>query len=277
MSHYAVTRPTRMGRVICFVAVALAFSWSQWLAVIASQRRWLAADISLSTLAIFGPLVAAVVSLVGSSDDRRQWFWSVLRWRIPPVVGVLAVLLPPLLGIGCVALATAVTPSAPRVQAPSVATVVAVFAGMFVTAGVGEELGWRGFLLPELRKSLGPLQGSLAVAIIWFLWHLPLFWVIGATQREIPAGSFAVGLLSYSLILTWLVEKSNGSVLPAMLFHSSANVSFFLAMAYAKNLPQYELLSRTYVGAFAVLGAIAAVLLIRRDRTAARRPGAMAG
>jgi hypothetical protein len=69
-----------------------------------------------------------------------------------------------------------------------------------------------------------------------------------------------------SLILTWLVEGSSNSTLVAMLFHSSANVSFWLAMVYIKNLPQYGLLSRFYVVAIAGFGAVAAVLLVHRDR-----------
>ena len=269
MSHVAVTTRTRIGRVICFVAVAITFSWIQWLAVIASQRGWLTADVPLSAVAIFGPCVAAVVSLVGAADDRRRWLRSVLQWRIPPLVGFLAVLLPPLFLICCISIASAATPSAPRVQAPTLMSAVALFVGMFLTAGVGEELGWRGFLLPELRRSLGPLLASSIVGVIWFVWHLPLFWVIGATQREIPTSSFAIGILSYSFILTWLVEASNNSVLRAMLFHSSANVGFFLAIGYVKPLPQYTFVFRSYVVAIAIFGLVATVLLIRRDRNAA--------
>jgi hypothetical protein len=80
-----------------------------------------------------------------------------------------------------------------------------------------------------------------------------------------------------TLILTWLVETSNNSALPAMLFHSSANTSFLLAIVYVKTLPQYAFLSRAYVGAFVVLGAVAAVLLIGRDRKPAHLTSAPAG
>ena len=262
------TPHTRIRRVIWFVAVASAFSWTQWFAVIASQRGRLPTNLSLSPIAIFGPLLGAVVVLLGASTDRRRWFQSLRQWRIPPVAAAVAVLLLPLTFICCLAVATALTPGAPRVEAPPVGTILAVLAGMFVTAGVGEESGWRGFLLPELRKSVGPILASFIVAIVWFVWHSPLFWVIGATQQQIPASSFALGILSYSLVLTWLVEVSNNSTLAAMLFHSTANVSFWLAEAYVKNMPQYHLLSRGYVGAIAVFGVVAAFLLVRRDRKA---------
>lgn len=277
MSHVEVTPRMRIGRVAVFVAVAMAFSWVQWFAVIASQRGWITAHVSLSPLAIFGPLVAAVVSLIGAPDDRRRWFRSLLQWRIPAVAGAVAVLLAPVLFICCLAIATTVTPGSPRVPTPPLATVVSLFAGMFVTAGLGEESGWRGFLLPELRRSTGPLLASSIVAIVWFVWHLPLYWVAGATQQQIPVFSFALGIWSYSVVLTWLVEGSNHSTLVAMLFHSSANVSFWLAIVYLKNLPQYSFVSRGYVVAITLSGMVAAVLLICRDRKPVHLPCPWAG
>jgi membrane protease YdiL (CAAX protease family) len=266
MPGTAVTSHIRIGRIIYFVAVAITFSWAQWFAVIASQQGWLAAHVSLGPLAIFGPLIAAFVA----SENRKRWLRSIFQWRIRPVVGLAATLLAPLIFVGCLAFATALTPGAPHVQFPSVRTIAVVSAGMFLTAGVGEEPGWRGFLLPELRKSVGPLVASFVVAVIWFVWHVPLFWVVGATQQQLPAFSFAIGILSYSFILTWLVEVSSNSTLPAMLFHASANVSFWFAMAFVKNLPQYSLLSRAYVVALASFGAAAAVLLVLRERKMAR-------
>ena len=217
-------------------------------------------------MAIFGPLVAAVLVLAGAPADRRRWFASLRQWRIPPAAAAIAVLLAPATFVCCLVAANVITPNAPRVQAPPVATIVVIFVGMFVTAGVGEESGWRGFLLPELRRSVGPVLASSIVAVVWFVWHLPLFWVAGATQQQIPASSFALGIVSYSLILTWLVEVSNNSTLVAMLFHSTANVTFWLAEVYAKKLPQYHLLSRGYLGTIAVFAVIAAFLLVRRNR-----------
>jgi uncharacterized protein len=264
----SMPRRTRIGRVVCFVAVAVAFSWAQWFAVIASQRGWITAHVALSPVAIFGPLVAAVTCLAGAPHERKRWLWSLLQWRMPPLVGFIAVFLPPLLFVCCLAVATAVTPGAPPVAIPPLATTAPLLLGMFLTAGVGEESGWRGVLLPELRKSIGSIRASLIVAIVWLVWHLPLFRVIGATQQQIPATSFMLGILAYSFILTWLVEVSNNGTLAAMLFHTSANVSFWLGMVCVQNLPQYSLFSRSCVVAIAACGAVAAVLLIHRDRKA---------
>ncbi|HET8797946.1 MAG TPA: CPBP family intramembrane glutamic endopeptidase [Thermoanaerobaculia bacterium] len=257
---------TRIGRVLGFTAIAVAFSWAQWLAVIASQRGWIVIDVSLGPLAIFGPFVAALLIHIRASDDRRRWLASLFQWRIPAGVALVALFLPPLLLIGCLAIATGFTPGAPHIEIPSAGTVAAVFFGMFLTAGVGEESGWRGFLLPELRRSMGPLRASFIVAIVWFGWHLPLFWVSGATQQQIPPVAFALGILSYSCVLTWIVEAANDSTLAAMLFHSSANVCFWFAMVHVRHLPQSPLFSSAFVAAIVAIGAFAALLLACRDR-----------
>lgn len=274
MSPPGPTSRTRWRRVIAFVAVAFAFSWAQWIAVIASQHHWIASKVTLGPLAIFGPLVGAIAVMTSAADDRRRWLRSLVAWRMPPRVAIAAVAGPPLLFIACLAAATALTPGARAVPMPPARTIVTICAGMLLTAGIGEESGWRGFLLPELRRSFGPIAASSIVAAVWFAWHLPLFWIDGATQRQLPPAAFALGILSYSLILTRLVESANGSTLVAMLFHSSANVGLVFAMLFVRTLPQYPLLAIAYVGVLAVAAVFSRDRFAPSNRsptTAARR------
>ena len=46
-------------------------------------------------------------------------------------------------------------------------------------AGLAEELGWRGFLLPRLQARYNALVSSIIVGIVWGLWHWPMFLVEG--------------------------------------------------------------------------------------------------
>jgi len=124
---------------------------------------------------------------------------------------------------------------------------------------LGEEPGWRGFLLPELRKSTGPFLASMIVGFAWFVWHLPLFWVPGAAQQEIPMAQFALALLAYSFILTWLFESSTRSTFVAIVFHTSANVTFWLAAASIKDQAQNRAFWPLYFGALCILGIGAAL------------------
>lgn len=96
--------------------------------------------------------------------------------------------------------------------------------GSFVTA-LGEEIGWRGFFAPELRKFLSFRRTVLLSGLVWSIWHFPLF-VFGGYMAGAPLWYqlpvFTVEILGISLAMTWLREKS-GSVWPAVLLHTFHN------------------------------------------------------
>ncbi len=99
----------------------------------------------------------------------------------------------------------------------------------FVTNGLGEEVGWRGFALPRLQERHGALTATLILAIFWAAWHLPAFFYI-PTYREMGAGGapgFFFGIVSGAILLTWLYNSSGGSILMVAIWHALFN--FFTA------------------------------------------------
>jgi len=104
--------------------------------------------------------------------------------------------------------------------------VLVCFAHNFLLGGsLGEELGWRGFLLPELLKRTGPLIASLILGVVWALWHLP---------ADLSAGFFLRGpgavlvriiwTLPIAILFTWFYLKTNGNLLVALFLHTSLNI-----------------------------------------------------
>lgn len=103
------------------------------------------------------------------------------------------------------------------------ASSVALLLGMNLILGpLGEELGWRGYLLPRLLPAWGTLGAALIVGIVWALWHLPL-WAIDSPQAAMPFWIFAATVLCFSVILTAIWTASGGSLWPSVLFHLLAN------------------------------------------------------
>jgi len=94
------------------------------------------------------------------------------------------------------------------------------FIFIFLFIGLGEETGWRGYALQNLQKTRSPLQASLILAPIWALWHLPLFGLEIHTNIAIP---FLIGVFSATILGTWIYNRTNGSVLLQMLFHTTVN------------------------------------------------------
>lgn len=89
---------------------------------------------------------------------------------------------------------------------------------------LGEELGWRGFLLPRLVPSLGLLGAALAVGVVWALWHLPL-WCVPSPQRSIPFAVFLGTVVCFSVIMTAAWQAGGRALGPVIAFHLSANVA----------------------------------------------------
>lgn len=106
-----------------------------------------------------------------------------------------------------------------------------------VVVAVGEEVGWRGWLLPALQQRLSPLLSSVVLGIVWGLWHFPLF-VTGAYQAP-PQMVFAkVGLCVFlSVLFTCLYNRSNGNVLVAIVLHTALNsTQRFIPMTEAMSM-----------------------------------------
>jgi membrane protease YdiL (CAAX protease family) len=92
-----------------------------------------------------------------------------------------------------------------------------------LTGATGEELGWRGFLLPRLQERFTGLIASLIVGVIWALWHLPLWLLPGYGWDVVPFWAFGLATLSFSVIYTFLVNKTGGSMLMASIIHLMTN------------------------------------------------------
>lgn len=91
---------------------------------------------------------------------------------------------------------------------------------------LGEELGWRGYALPSLQSRFSPLSATLILALFWFLWHLPMFAVIATYRSFAPIGyvGMALGLTCGAVVLTWLYNRSGGSILLVAIWHGLYNL-----------------------------------------------------
>ena len=143
--------------------------------------------------------------------------------------------------------------------------------------GLGEEIGWRGFLYPQLKARYGKKKGWILGGVIWGAWHWPLIWLIGyeygaATANEAGYIGFPVtGMLLFCVITVgwgilhdWLYEKSESIWIPA-LFHGAINAAAALPLLVClTNTGSMRLLGPQSMGVLAGLPflASATVLLV---------------
>ena len=120
-----------------------------------------------------------------------------------------------------------------------------------VSMTLGEEIGWRGLLVPELAKRMSYTRTSLLSGLIWAAWHSPLLlfadYNVG-TNRWYALGCFSVTCISMSFMLAWLRLKSD-SLWPAVLFHASHNVFFPIVFDNLTRNTGHTLMYTTVFGA----------------------------
>lgn len=98
---------------------------------------------------------------------------------------------------------------------------------VMIFGGGLEEIGWRGFLLPKLLSKYSPLKSSLVIGVIWSLWHLPLWFVVGSPQQNLDFLPFALSCLASSFILTYIYVETD-SIWLCILFHALDNACSYM-------------------------------------------------
>lgn len=88
---------------------------------------------------------------------------------------------------------------------------------------VGEEIGWRGFLIWELRKVMPFGKVSLVSGLIWSAFHWPLIIFFGDGNPLVQITFFTIMIVSMSVMMAYFTFRS-GSMWPAILFHGAHNI-----------------------------------------------------
>ena len=94
--------------------------------------------------------------------------------------------------------------------------------GFLMTGGINEESGWRGFALPRLQSRYPVLVSALIVWFFWAAWHLPYDFGRGDELAWILENRLFWNLV-ISIIMVWLYNRTDGSILAPALFHPAMN------------------------------------------------------
>ena len=253
-------------RWITFTLLAYAITWTVELPFILASRDLIDLPISLlgvlGPIATFGPFFAALI-LVYREDRLKSFFKTAISIRFPWYFWLLALVIWPV--VQGLAFASAVgwgdlsvTPD----MYISLAALLPIFLQTFVIGGpLGEEFGWRGYALPSLLETRGPVMASIILGVIHAFWHLPIWFVVGESARDMPFLLFALNVVTQTPIYTWLYLRSNRSVWPVMLFHTTQNIVFFQVFSLPNGIPAFAV--------FFYIAVIACVVSMLRQNAAA--------
>jgi CAAX protease family protein len=197
----------------------------------------------LTLVGSIGPFLAALL-LTATTTGRggmRAFFRQLLIWRVnpwwylvvlfePALVTLMVLAGTSLLGGPSFNFALPPVVQRPPLPLPSGVNPWLLIVPLFLLGGLlggplGEEPGWRGYALAKLQDRSSALGASLILGVLWALWHLPFFFLLGTTQSTTPFLLFAFGTLANSILFTWVYNHTRGSVLLAFLFHNALNIT----------------------------------------------------
>jgi CAAX protease family protein len=162
-------------------------------------------------------------------------FARLVRVRVPIVWLLAAVFLAPLCYTLTAGLAALFTAPVPEFSARYLTSLFVLWT-LALGGPLNEELGWRGFALPRLLQRRSPLAASVGLGVVWAFWHLPLFFISGSAQNGGSFALYVVMVVCFSTFMTAAHLRTSGSLLIAVLFHTSADAAAGL-WHFTRNTP----------------------------------------
>jgi len=236
------TVPSRETReVAAFYLLSLAISWPSMLLwklpenfVVGDTTAAREAYARVGLFFGFGPMVAALIlALVfRGTAGGRDLIRPLGIVRISPawyLAAILFVIVPQWAGVGgwSYLLGGDFTPPAFAEWVVRLLPLLVVHSAF----SIGEELGWRGFMLPRVLAKRSWFSASLTVGVAWAVWHYPL-WFAGTlavtgsvTETVLMLFLQSVMGVAFSVLMTWIFSNTRGSLLPPLLFHGAANAN----------------------------------------------------
>lgn len=180
----------------------------------------------------FGPTLAGiiVIALVQGREGIRELFSRTVKARIPARWIAIILAIPVALAVASVAVGFLLggfhLNYAPLVP---LALALPFLVHLVIFTGLAEEVGWRGYALPELQRHHTAEKASWILGIAWGLWHLPsnLLMPYLAGQLTVPLAiaiilGLTFGVVGWTIVLTWIYNNT-GSLFWIIILHGFYN------------------------------------------------------
>jgi uncharacterized protein len=224
-----------MKRTLQFFLIAILITWIFWIPSLLSKLNIWPYDVPdwFYLFGGLGPISAALIMSWSKDKSKgiRHLFASILIWKVKYYWFLVVLFLPLFMHFLIIILEVAIF------DLPSEDISINVFAffpAVFFTAlfMLVEELGWRGYALPNLQKSLSALSSSLIIGLAWGIWHIPLlfyrpeqFGLHLVDSELLFILLYITNTMALSVVFTWIFNSTKGSLLLCTLFHGSLNTA----------------------------------------------------
>jgi uncharacterized protein len=222
----------RYNRIAAYLVLTFALSSIFYVRIISAGKLRLLPVLGL----MWCPGVSAILVRLVSQRNLQGigWTWRAPRWQIvsyvlPPFLALVIYGFVWVTGVGGVNPAALTSAVGKGVTVPLPLMIVILSTAGFLSAVVfalGEEIGWRGFLIPELARVSSFTTAALVSGAVWSIYHYPL--ILFADYNAGVPKAFALVVFTWSIVASsviyaWLRLKS-GSVWTGVTLHASHNL-----------------------------------------------------
>ncbi|MFA6530096.1 MAG: CPBP family intramembrane glutamic endopeptidase [Candidatus Micrarchaeia archaeon] len=215
--------------VVLFLALAFGLSSIFYYLIATSTSNLLLFTVAL----MWCPAVAAILTRFYCQKNFKGFGfgWGETKWQLVGILLPIAIGLA-MFGSVWLFLGDFNAEKAAQIFSLSFLPTFAIMLAFNLFTVLGEEIGWRGLLVPEMSKFMGFTKLALLSGTIWMAWHLPII-IFGTYHGVGPLwyslAMFVPSVIGAGVVLAWLRLKS-GSIWPAVLFHGFWN--YFIQSIY---------------------------------------------
>lgn len=218
---------------VTFVVITYAVSWLALLSLRSgAQSGSVKAFWIFILVTVWSPtLVALLMALFlnGRSGVRRLISMLFRRLSQPKSWYAVAAVVPLVVVFSAIVIARISHEASPFIPVAALSLTIVIQVG---TGAIGEELGWRGFLLSQLQSKLSKRRAAGTMAVTWSLWHASAFLFPGMPQHLVPPMAFLTTVAAFAFFLALIFAKTKRHVLGTMIAHFTFNLG--LAIGGAK-------------------------------------------
>lgn len=231
-------------RLLIYLGLAFGMAWLVFFVFTLTGHTWSGSTpemMSLVSLGMLAPTAAHIITrkitgegfrlsgkdsmMLGIDLKGKKWLFFLVAVILPVIYATLGDVI---IWLSCPE-AFGITDVRPFVAITY--PLLAVVSGVVLSfAALGEELGWRGYMMPKLIELIGMPKAIITGGIIWGLWHAPLTCVGHNYGMDYPGFPY-VGIILMCLmcmalgtVLTYVTIKT-GSIWPAAFMHAVNNSS----------------------------------------------------
>ncbi len=267
-----------MTKIIIFTLASLILPVLYWLLILLINEGYIPIDPKSGLLGFirgYTPTIAAILTIyITSKSSGLKEYWNhIWRFRAPLRSYLIVVLAPFLLNLVVFAVSAIFNYENLEFESLNPLRFLAIYIiFIFLDGPLGEELGWRGYFLPELLRQYNPLTSSLVIGVVWFLWHVPLYAADGKELSVLFLSQYLIAIAGHAIFFTYVYLKISDKTIFAVLLHTSINYFIFFRNSLVPSIADTPIDNTVYM-AIVVMVAFTLAIFLRKESNVPTKMG----